>query len=364
MSRHSNSATAYAIDRARRGARRLKACVSALLDDVADRLVSRQASRALVTVGGERADLHVPGRNGEARHVAGVTGNLATAAAHFRKHLSARQRKAVALRIGSERALITAIDLPQGIADVLPAVVRNKIESLGPWPLEETVWGYRLAGRPRDGQIGVDVALTSRRKLDELLRPFESAGLRIARIDARDADQAGPVIAFDFRDARRRLRMRRTTMAVIAALFVCPLAAASHGGYRWLAARGELAAVDGRIADLELGLRGGGPTPASTRLAQANQLHARKRDTQPLVTILAALSELLPDQVWLDSLVYENDTVTIAGRGTGVPKLIETLETSRLFKEANFAAAIQHDEAENVDTFSISAGVESKGGLK
>jgi general secretion pathway protein L len=360
----SNSATVYAVNRVSRGARWIRACVSAFIDEVAQKLDSREASRVLVTVDGERMGLHVRERNGEARHVTSAEGNLDAAAIRFREQLTRRQRQAVALRIGTERALVTRVSLPQGIADVLPAVIRNKIESLGPWPLEETVWGYRVAGPPRDGQIGVDVALTSRGKLDELLRPLEAAGLRIGRIDARDAEQDGRIIAFDFHDARRRVRLRRMAVTVIAAMFIAPLITASLGGYRWYTAQGELTAIDARIADLESGLRGGDTAGGSTQLAQANQLYMRKRDNEPFVAVLAKLSELLPDQVWLDSLSFENGNVTIAGRGSGVPALIETLESSQLFKGANFAAATQHDEAANIDTFSISASVENKGALK
>ncbi|MFN0193365.1 MAG: PilN domain-containing protein [Aestuariivirga sp.] len=360
----SNSATAYAVNRVSRGARWLKTCVSAFIDELAQKLDSREASRALVTVERDHADLHVRDRNGEARHVARVEGSLDSAAIRFREQLTSRQRQAVALRIGAGRALITTINLPQGIADVLPAVVRNKIESLGPWPLEETVWGYRVAGSPRDGQIGVDVALTSRSKLDELLRPLEAAGLRIGRIDAQDPEQGEHIVAFDFHDARRRVRLRRIASTAIAAMLIAPLITASLGGYRWYAAQNELTAVEARIASLESGLRGGDVTAGSAQLAQANQLYARKRDSEPFVTVLAKLSELLPDQVWLESLSFENGIVTITGRGSGVPALIETLESSQLFKAANFAAATQHDDAANIDTFSISANVESKGALK
>jgi general secretion pathway protein L len=361
----SNSATAYAVNRVSKGTRWLNTCVSAFFDELARKLDTREASRALVTVDGTRAGLHLRDGNGELRHAASAEGNLDAAAIRFREQLTARQRQSVALRIGTERALVTRINLPQGIADVLAAVVRNKIESLGPWPLDETVWGYRVAGPPRDGQIGVDVALTSRSKLDELLRPLEAAGLRVGRIDARDAEQDGRIVAFDFHDARRRVRLRRMAVTVLAAMFIAPLITASLGGYRWYAAQSELQAVEARIAGLQSGLRGGDTAASdSTQLAQANQLYARKRDSEPFVVILARLSELLPDQVWLDSLSLENGIVTITGRGSGVPALIETLESSELFRAANFAAATQHDEAANIDTFSISANVESKGVLK
>lgn len=360
----SSSATAYAINHIACGVRWAKACVSAFVDEAARKLDARKVSRAMVTVDSEQAGLHVRERTGQVRHVVSLAEALPDAAMQFRKHMSARQRQAVTLRIGTGRALITAINLPQGIADVLPAVIRNKIESLGPWPLEEAVWGYRVVGPPRDGKIGVEVALTSRSRLGELLRPLEAAGLRVAKVEACDPEQGGRVVALDFHDARRRTRIRRMVAAVIVALFIAPSIAAAVGGYRWYTAHNELAAVEAEIAKLESALRGGNAAVGSSQLAQANQLYLRKRDNEPLVAILARLSELLPDEVWLDSLSFENGVVTITGRGSGVPALIETLESSPFFKETNFAAATQHDEASNIDTFSISARVESKGVLR
>ena len=100
-------------------------------------------------------------------------------------------------------------------------------------------------------------------------------------------------------------------------------------------------------------------TPATARLAEANKIYLKKQDIPPVVVIFNAISELLPDGVWLSQVKYGAAKVTISGQGTSIPMLIETFEKSKVFKDVNFASATQRDDEGGSDRFSISAVVEA-----
>ena len=72
-----------------------------------------------------------------------------------------RLRKNLCLRLAQGRAVKKHIRLPASARDVLPAIVRNKVESLAPWPVEQAHWGYRITDELPGGDIGVDVGIIS-----------------------------------------------------------------------------------------------------------------------------------------------------------------------------------------------------------
>jgi general secretion pathway protein L len=77
--------------------------------------------------------------------------------------------------------------------------------------------------------------------------------------------------------------------------------------------------------------------------------------------ILNDLTKLVPDGTWLNTIDYENGQVTISGRGTEIPNVIESLEKSDVFSKVNFASATQRDPNLDVDIFSISASIDKQG---
>jgi len=69
----------------------------------------------------------------------------------------------------------------------------------------------------------------------------------------------------------------------------------------------------------------------------------------------------VPDGIFLDGLDYENNTVTLTGRGNGASEVIGRLEASDVFAAAAFASATQRDPNSAAEIFTISATIEAPG---
>jgi Tfp pilus assembly protein PilN len=81
----------------------------------------------------------------------------------------------------------------------------------------------------------------------------------------------------------------------------------------------------------------------------------------PLIAILNTLTGLVPNGIFLDGLDYENNTVTLTGRGNGASEVIGRLEASDVFTAAAFSSATQRDPNSAAEMFTISAAIEAPG---
>ena len=92
-----------------------------------------------------------------------VAGRPAEAVKHVVETMGAGLGKDCALEIGPGLILASRIILPAESDDILRAIVRNKVESIAPWPLPQSLYGQRIEAVPGDAaHVAVDVGVVSR----------------------------------------------------------------------------------------------------------------------------------------------------------------------------------------------------------
>jgi Tfp pilus assembly protein PilN len=222
------------------------------------------------------------------------------------------------------------------------------------------LWGIRRQkDDPQTGQLSVEVGIIGRRALETLVRSLAKSGINVDHVDIGDSVNAGETIEVDFLRENKTDRIRKRLTATMAALGVVAVIGAGMGTYLALSSMAELEDVEARTDALTSRLRNeSSDSGQGTKLADARSLAARKQSEQPAIQIIEALTTLIPDGTWLETLDYEDRKLTVVGRGTSLAPIVEALEKSPVFSEVNIAAATQRDAAANVDSFSISASVD------
>ena len=319
-------------------------------------------SRALLISDQEKTEIYTAGRNGSWESIATWTGQLADSAPFLEMNLARRLRQRLGVRFHSQQTVMRRIVLPAGVQSVVEAIIRNKVEALAPWPLQEAVWGYRVSELPDDADyIAVDVAVIGRGTIDSLMSTAARAGAVVTSIDVGTSADDGNAIPIEF-DGKRSSTDRKRWIAVL--LLATALAAFLSDGYDLIlgfSVSEELAGTESRIAVLAASLHGTSQaTGISAKLETANGLYARKLEYPPLTSVLDALTTLVPDDIWLSGIVYNTDKLTILGQGKNIPALVDILERSAMFKDVNFVAATQRNVELDQDEFSISATIEHR----
>lgn len=356
IDRYDNSATRQVLALGGRLARRIGGYVDALIADIANESGAAAAWQHLIHLGSGGAQVYGRNRAGAPELIGSFAGAIpADLAARL-----AGAGKRIQLRLGRERAVVKTLSLPEGARDVLAAVIRNKVESLAPWPLEEAIWGYRETAESQAGHIGVEIGIASRRNIEALLAALAQNGIRADRLDIAATALTGDGIAIDFHSAARLERARQWVMRTLAAAAAVAAVTGGFGLYLALSTQAELGAVEQRSEELAKALARG-PGGAGGKLAFANAVHGRKQTERPLIAILNTLTGLVPDGIFLDGLDYENNTVTLTGRGNGASEVIGRLEASDVFTAAAFSSATRRDPNSAAEMFTISAAIEAPG---
>ncbi len=354
----SNSATLQILGISSRVSAWAAEAVTAFADGLAGTVPAASACSAMLLA--DEHGLSAYGRNGSNQWLP-LPVFMSQSAERLKLDLSRLPRGRVLLRAGEGRAVVTRLALPAATRDVLAQVVRNKVESLAPWPVSEVLWGYRVAGAPQSGQIMVDVGIVSRKTAADLLNRLEDASIKVARFEVGHGAAAPEGIEIDVHGDERRQAMRRRVKTVMSILTGVAVVAGAYGSYLSYKVMADTAEVEAAITKTQaLLLNKNSVGSASLQLAAANVLYSRKRETRPVLELLNTVTKLVPDGIWLSTFDLDGPVLTIAGRGTEVPAVIETLESSDAFKDVNFASATQREADAATDSFSISAAIEAK----
>jgi general secretion pathway protein L len=78
----------------------------------------------------------------------------------------------------------------------------------------------------------------------------------------------------------------------------------------------------------------------------------RKDAAPPILTIVAELTRLLPDDTWLAALRTRRDTVEIVGQSTAAAGLLRRIEEAALFRNANFSSPVTRAD-DNLERFNL-----------
>ena len=357
---NSNSATVQLLGLGKTLAARAAVNIDAFADAIAGTVPDANACRTLLMAGDNGVAVYVRAASGLWQGIVQVAALDDASLPVLSQHMRGLPAGPMLLRVGAGRAVLNRLSLPAAAAEVLPAVVRNKVESLAPWPLSEALWGYRTADSTENGQIAVDVGIVSRKTAFGLIAALERAGARIGRLEIGGNDDVDDGIEIDVHGEERRGAARRRITTVMSAAAALALLVGATGSFLAFQTQSAFTEAEEQIARLQQSLRGNGDAAASPRLAEANKLYHRKIESRPAVEVLNTLTGLVPDSIWLSTLELDSGKLTIAGRGNQVPGVIETLESSDTFRDVNFASATQREPDAAADSFAISALVEVK----
>jgi general secretion pathway protein L len=257
---------------------------------------------------------------------------------------SAARRHFITLELPAEEIVMQRINVPAQAREFLPGIVRNQIERLSPWPVDQVVFGFDAGASPADpATLEARVLMTFRGNVERARGELAALGLAADRIVAREAGGAdtGPITLwsrFDTGSGRGLERVRRMVgAAVLAAIgasaVLCAWSLASAS-----AIRSESEAVAARTAALQRQLQPSRASSPSAAADPAERAWILKQTAPAGVMVLEALSRALPDTAYVTELSLQKSTVRIVGLTSDAPSLIAPLEHSGQFTEVRFSA--------------------------
>jgi len=95
-------------------------------------------------------------------------------------------------------------------------------------------------------------------------------------------------------------------------------------------------------------------------LEQIGFLENKRKNTLSSVELLNEITKLIPDDTWLTRLLIKNDELQIQGESSNASALIQIVESSERFTQAQFRSPVTQNNVSRKDKFNLSARLMSK----
>ncbi len=280
----------------------------------------------------------------------------ATGIAQARAALAGRRRPPrVVLRLPEAALLEREVALPLAAARDPEAVLGYEMDRLTPFRASDVVWQAQELKRDRAGnRLLLRLSLVPNNLFAGALPSLARIGLKPTVIETRAPGGGWRRLALDAHGGSGRMEQRRLRLAagIVAALAL--LAAGLPFARQSLAEHGvaaRIAALRPRVAEVlalrERAASDAGGADAFTELAA--------RVGNPLA-VLAALTNILPDDTYLESLSLSQRRLVITGHSAAAARLIGLLAADPSVHNPAFAAAVTRAPSGN-DAFAIRAEV-------
>ncbi len=274
----------------------------------------------------------------------------------------AERSREVVLCLPSNKLLVKTLTLPLAAEENLRQVLTFEMDRQTPFTAEQVYFDYTLTARePKNSTLTLDLVLTPRPFLDDLLSSLDTLGLQPhqATICTELADgQSQPVNLLPPEARRRRpdtARYLNLALGVIAVMLLLAAIALPLTNkalvINELDARMELvqdkAEVTRRLRE------------KVEQLGTDSRFLTDKKQATPLaLELIDELTRLLPDDTWIERLDIKGREVLIQGQSASAAALIPVIESSDRFNNPRFRSPVTRLPRTNTERFHLSAEVE------
>jgi general secretion pathway protein L len=268
-------------------------------------------------------------------------------------------RAPILLRLPPGLLLEREVTLPLAAEREPARVLAYEMDRITPFAAHEVVWTHAILRRDRArGRLHLRLSVVPRDALQPLLTALDAAGLAPALLELPDAAGTPRRIALLAPNSRRIRQLRRAACGLCAALAVAaialPFVLQSRAGQRIEA---RIAALRPAVDEAEALRR-----RIAARTAGIDVIAAERQRLGDTLAVLAALTNLLPDDTYLTDLALRQGRLTLNGQSAAAARLIAALSADPAIRAPEFIAPVTRvngagGAAGHDDLFAIRAAV-------
>lgn len=268
-------------------------------------------------------------------------------------------RPHVVLRLQPSEVVHSRINVPAAARDVMEPVLRHQIERLAPWPADKALLAYEIAGSATEpGMLDVRLAITGRQRVEALVGELEVLGYRPDVVDFGTEADSEPRLNLLPRQQHDDKRSGKLLLSLVGVACALATIVAAFGVFDLVQNQRELSSLTSKMEELRARGKLDRDAEGFSRRQRRQALLAAEKLAQPSVAVvLEALSRAVPDDAWLDRLEVSQGSVRLAGNASNAAAIIGSIEASGHFTDVQFAAPTTRVEAENHESFTITAQI-------
>jgi general secretion pathway protein L len=262
-----------------------------------------------------------------------------------------------------ESILNREMKLPLAAESNLAQVLSFEMDRQTPFRAADVYYDWKVLDRNSEsGQLRLDLFVVPRPEADSMVKAVTGRGFRLAGVDVVDGSRT---LGLNLLPADQRTKSVNPKTRLNLAL------GAACAALLGLVMMQSLYLRSHQVAELEEAITAvqGEARQVMTIKQQiedtgeAAGFLAKRRAEAPLaVEVLADVTQILPDDTYLDRLVISKSSVQMQGKSQNAQQLIELVNESGLLDEASFRGSTRLDARSGLEIFEVNADIVSSGG--
>ena len=270
----------------------------------------------------------------------------------------------IRLCLPAEHYLALPVELPAAVENNLDQALTYQLDQLSPFRADQVYFDHRVQqpdGKSQDArrnQIQVELRLVPKPQVAPVLERLNAIGIAVHAVDTlSDASDPQPegfnLLPPDQRSPYVHERARFNGLLALGLLVVLALVMAQSLWLRQntadqLQAEADRLRVEARqVMELQQQLE--------ESLLAANFLSDRRARQPAAIELLAEITEIMPNDIWLQRFQVQGDQVIIQGLADGSQRVIEIMNESPLLDSPGFQGPIRMDQASGQENFTTTA---------
>lgn len=271
---------------------------------------------------------------------------------------SARKADEIILLLPPEHLLNKSLTLPIATENSLDNVLKFEMDRHTPFTADQVYYGYRVASRDKQAQrIHVALVLMTRAKLDPLLQRFRGMGLN-PTVVAPAAEASGDLYSVNIlpkdlqsTSGKAQKRTKRWQLALLVVMLILALT---------VPVLRQEATVETLQAEIEvpraLAEKAQAVNEQVKLLIESRQFLVKKKNDAPsALSVLNELTQLLPDNTWLNRFELQKGSIKLQGESREASALIGIIEASENLTNARFSSPVTANPRTQKERFVIEA---------
>ena len=256
-----------------------------------------------------------------------------------------KKRLDVVLIAPSGRYVTRSVSFPLVAERDLAGILDYEIERLTPFSASELYYDVKVIERdPEAGRLTAELVFVRRADFADAMTAIEQGGLAVDRLDIEEPEGTRRNFNLLPKAAKRRGGFGRSLAIVLICSLVClTLAWAGLNLVQKEQRFEDLSDALFQVRRAAIAMRDSTQSVAPDD-AMAYAAYRLKQDRMMVSEVVALVTELLPDDTWLDRLTIDNETVEMIGQSGNAAALVDRFETHPAFLEPVFRSPITRED--------------------